>query len=222
MRINPLAGALVLSAGVQVSCVVAADGQPVVADNPPEANLLALVGRRSSVQYVEPEGNEVKFDAEYRVRIEVLQVLFGRYPAKEMEFSSFVHVGRAAFQQDEFGLVYISRYEGRFVQQKYLFQPLHRTYDGHLAGCGDPYGWMPDVHRHGVRAEPIAFSPPVTFDVGKRAQAQGFTSFSAPYFRIQSNIASCVMGNYPEDLFRVMAEGYLKARRVLDPTAEEI
>jgi hypothetical protein len=79
---------------------------------------------------------------------------------------------------------------------------------------------MPDVHRHGVKAESIAFDPPVTFDVRKGAEKQGFPSFQAPFFRIEDSVATCRMGNYPPELFRVMAEGYLKARGVFGPAPE--
>jgi len=33
-------------------------------------------------------------------------------------------------------------------------------------------------------------------------------------FRIENGVATCLMGNYPPELFRVMADGYLKARGV--------
>jgi hypothetical protein len=137
-----------------------------------------------------------------------------KYAPKEMEFSSFVHIGPAAFEKIEFGLVYVSREKGRFVQQKYLFQPVHRTATGRWAGCGDPYAWIPEAHRHGVKAEPIVFTPPVTFDVRKGAEKQGVPSFQAPFFRVDGDAATCLMGNYPRELFRVMADGYLKARGV--------
>lgn len=73
---------------------------------------------------------------------------------------------------------------------------------------------------HGVKADPIAFNPPVTFDVRKGAEEQGFPSFQAPFFRIENNIATCLMGNHPPELFRVMAEGYLKTRGVFGPVPE--
>jgi len=116
--------------------------------------------------------------------------------------------------------VYVSEYKGRLIQQRYLFQPVHRTSDGRWASCGDPYAWISDVHRHGVKAEPIAFSPLITFDVRKGAKEQGFPAFDAPFFRIEKDTATCLMGNYPRELFRVMAEGHLRARGVFGSVAE--
>ena len=214
MRIQ-IARALLLTAAISASCASAdnTSGRSVGASEP---NLIAFVGRRLRVQYVEPKG-DVMFDAEYRVRAEVLEMVFGKFGEKQIEFSSYVHVGEPAFGKDEFGLVYVSKHDGRFVQQKYLFQPVHRTRDGRWASCGDPYAWIADVHRHGVEAEPIMFDPSLTFDMQKGAREQGFPSFQAPFFRIDKNVAVCVMGNYPRELLRVMAEGYLRARGVLVP-----
>jgi hypothetical protein len=203
-----------------VGLSVTAAGKAGTIDSAQEPNLLAFVGHRISVQYVEPEGDDVRFDAEYRVRAEVLDLVFGKYGAKQIEFSSYVHIGEPAFGKHQYGLVYLSKYDGRFVQQKYLFQPVYRTSAGRWASCGDPYARISDVHRHGVKAESIAFDPPLTFDVRKGDREQGFPSFQAPFFRIEKNVATCVMGNYPPELFRVMAEGYLKARGVFGPGPE--
>jgi hypothetical protein len=182
-------------------------------------NLIAFVGRRISVEHVEPQDGEIPFDSHFKVRAEVLDVVFGSYAPEEIEFSSYVHIGEPAFGRNEFGLVYVSKYDGGYVHQKYLFQPLFKTNDGRWAGCGDPYGDMPEIHRHGVKAVPISFSPPATFDIAKEKEWHAAGFFSSPYFQIEGNVATCLMGNYPAELFRVMAEGYLDAREVLDPDA---
>jgi hypothetical protein len=183
-------------------------------------NLIAFVGRRIEVRCVEPPPDEIPFNAEYRVRAEVLQVVFGSYSRKEITFSSYVHMGPAAFEKDEFGLVYVSAHEGRFVQEKYLFQPVHPTADGRWAGCGDPYGAMADMHRHGVKAEAVTFRPPVVFDTAKMSKHEVERRYPEPFFRRQGEKAICLMGNYPAELFRVMKEGYLTARGVFGRTPE--
>src|SRR5687767_11429598 len=91
MRISRIAGAVVLSVALMASgagCSSAPDVGPI---SPREANLIAFVGRRLSIRYAEPKDNEARFDAEYRVHVEVLELVFGKYPSREMEFSSFVH-----------------------------------------------------------------------------------------------------------------------------------
>jgi hypothetical protein len=144
----------------------------------------------------------------------VLQVVFGSYPGEEITFRSYVHMGEPEFMKHEFGLVYVSEYEGRFVQQKYLFQAVYPTADGRWAGCGDPYARMPDMHRHGVKAETVVFRPPVVFDTARLSKTEKEKKYPAPFFRHQRGKATCSMGNYPSELFRVMKEGYLMARGV--------
>jgi hypothetical protein len=140
-----------------------AAASPVGEDGRTDVNLIAFVGRKIEARSVEPKPKkgEILLDAEYRLRYEVLQVVFGRYPKKQITFASYVHVGEPEWKKHEVGLVYVSKYQGRFVQQKYLFQALYPTADGRWAGCGDPYAGMPEIHRHGVKAEPIPFTPPV-------------------------------------------------------------
>ena len=179
-----------------------------------EANLIAFVGRKIDVQRIE---RAVNFDAEYFARFEVLKVVYGTYADKEISFSSFTHTGELKLEKHELGLVYVSKHDGRFVQQKYLFQPVYPTYDGRWAGCGDPYAGMPDVHRHSVRPEPIVFDPSVRFDISGLSANNIAARFPAPMFRHDGGTAICLMGNYPEELFRVMAEGVLKSRGVFGP-----
>jgi hypothetical protein len=183
-------------------------------DIPSRVNLIAFIGRRVAVQPVAPKPGESAFNEEYTATFEVLQVIYGSYPEKEIRFSSFVHTGEPGFLKHEVGLVYVSQRNGRFVQQKYLYQRLYATKDGRWAGCGDPYEGMADEHRHGVKPVPIAFDPPVRIHMRERSAWEPRRRFPAPLFRRMGNVAICRMGNYPDDLFRVMADGILKARGV--------
>jgi hypothetical protein len=206
--------------GVDASVPSTTDGGPSVVDSrlpagrgQSDVNLIAFVGRRIEARYVErmPKKNEIILDAEYFLRYEVLQVVFGTYSKKRITFSSYVHIGTPAFLQHKYGLIYVSEHDGRLVQQKYLFQPVYPTADGRWAGCGDPYGDMPG---HDVKPEPITFKPPVVFDIRDMPEFVIERRFPSPMFRRKEGSVVCEMGNYPEDLFRVMKDGYLKARGV--------
>lgn len=187
---------------------------------PAPANLVAFVGHRVSARAIPPKRGTIAFDAEYALTAEVLEVVYGTYMKKTISFSSYVHIGDPPFAKNEFGLVYVSRYRGRFIQQKYLFQPVYPTKDGHWAGCGDPYAHVPDIHRHGVKPEPIVFKPPVRFDTLGLSDSQVKQEYPSPIFRVEGRTAVCLMGSYPPELFRVMAEGYLKARGVFGPNPD--
>jgi hypothetical protein len=211
-------GALFTVLVLAASCSDHTDMSKEAANDGDTANLVVFIGRRISVQAVEPKKDEIQFDREFRVRVEVLDMVYGKYGPKEMEFSSFVHVGPPAFANEEFGLVYVSREEERFIQQKYLFQPVFRTSDGRWAGCGDPYDGLPEMHRHGVKALPISFNPPVTFSISKERGRHSPSYFQAPFFKVEGDVATCLMGNYPAELYKVMAEGYLMYRGVFSST----
>lgn len=183
----------------------------------PGVNLLAFVGKKIEARRVQPKDGQAHFDAEYFLRYEILQVVFGNYSKREISFSSYVHIGNPKFVEHDFGLVYVSEYDGRFVQQKNIFQPVYPTENGRWAGCGDPYQGVSDIHRHGLTPQPIAFRPPVVFDVRGLSEPVIAQRFPSPIFRRSGNSVLCEMGNYPEELFRVMEEGYLKARGVFGP-----
>jgi hypothetical protein len=187
--------------------------KPAAEPGPPPVNLVAFVGRKIEARYVDPKPGPPRFDAEYFLRYEVLQVVFGSYQKKEISFSSYVHVGQPPFLDHEYGLVYVSEDGERWVQQKYLFQPVYPTADGRWAGCGDPYGggW---IHGSGVEAEPTKFKPPVVFDIRNVPEFVREREYPLPLFRYENETAVCLMGNYPDALFRVMKEGFLTARGV--------
>jgi hypothetical protein len=185
---------------------------------PAGANLLVFVGRKLDVQRIEHEG---AFDVEYLARFEVLKVVYGSYPDKEISFSSYTHTGEVELDKHELGLVYVSKYDDRFVQQKYIYQTVYPTHDGRWAGCGDPYAKEPEVHRHGVKPEPIELDPPVRFDITGLSKNNIAHRYPTPWFRIDGDTATCLMGNYTDELFQVMAEGVLKARGVFGPVDDE-
>jgi hypothetical protein len=91
MRIRLAFGICAAAVATRVLSAAGAEARDAGASNTGEPNLMAFVGRRLSVQRVKPKDDEVRFDAEFRVRAEVLELVFGKYAAKEMEFSSYVH-----------------------------------------------------------------------------------------------------------------------------------
>ena len=191
------------------------------APSEPAVNLIAFVGRKIEVRYIErePKPNEWLFDAEFLLRYEVLEVVFGSFPRKEMTFTSYVHVGEPEFKKHKFGLLYVSEHEGQLFHQKYLFQAVYPTADGRWAGCGDSNGWLPAQSSRRVKPDMVAFWPPVVFNTRRMTQAEIGKKYPAPFFRQEKGKAICVMGNYTPELFQVMKDGPLTGRRVFPPPA---
>jgi hypothetical protein len=71
-----------------------------------------------------------------------------------------------------------------------------------------------------VKPERIVFDPPVRFDTLGLPDFQVKREYPPPLFRVDGRTAVCLMGNYPAELFRVMADGYLKARGVFGPAPD--
>jgi hypothetical protein len=199
-------------------------------------HLIAFVGRVLDFRVVRRKG----LSAERAAKFEVLQVLYGSYSGRTISFASYAHEGGHDLGAHEYWIVYVSKNKtGRLVQETYLGQPVYPTADGRWAGCGDPYAKMPPDFPHIVQPEPVIFSPPVKFKtqgLSRREldQLLGLASTPPPnkfktrslspeeldrlypkqFFRRDEDSVTCIMGNYPRELFRVMSETYLQNRRV--------
>jgi len=193
---------------------------PALAERPDspgdqQVNLVAFIGRRLDIrEIVEPiPDGSIRFNSKHRARYQVLQVIFGTYPAPEIEFSAYEHMG-LGFDRFETVLLYVSREGDDLIQQKYQFQPVFMTERGTWAGCGDPYAGEPAPDKRTVHAIPLIFAPEVTFETAGLTESQIHARFPSPYFQISHGVAICRMGATPEDLLRVKREGVLKWRGV--------
>jgi hypothetical protein len=217
--LTPVAAAAEKSSPPDAGSSPSDDSRLAAGRSHPAANLIAFVGKKIEARYVEPKPQKPGiwlFDAEYFLRYKVLEVVYGTYSAKEIAFSSYIHTGEPAFKKYKFGLVYVSEYDGRLVQQKYLFQGVYPTADGRWASCGDPYADWPNT-KGPIKPEPVDFRPAVVFDTRRISEAEIEKRFPAPLFRLERGKAICLMGNYPAELFQVMRNGPLLGRRVFPP-----
>ena len=203
----------------------ASRGNPARADDrptrlefvaPPGANLFAFVGRKIDLRevYDVPVPGEMLLDNHFVARYRVLEIVYGNSPGPEVTFDVYDHYGTPAFAKFETVLLYLSRFKGKWFHEKYLFQPVYPTSNGRWASCGFPYKDIPKVHWHGVKDEPIEFEPPLTFPLAGLSSADIGRRFSYSYYKYESGLARCIRGNYPRELFRVMAEGVLRGRGV--------
>jgi hypothetical protein len=183
---------------------------------PPGANLFAFVGRKIDLRKVNdvPGANELLLDNHFVARYRVLETVYGNSPGPEVTFDVYDHYGRLGFAKFETVLLYLSRFKARWFQQKYLFQAVYPTSNGRWASCGFAYEDIPEMHWHGVKEEPIEFEPPLTFPLAGLSSAEIARRFPDSYYTYESGRARCIRGNYPRELFRVMAEGVLNARGV--------
>ena len=179
-------------------------------------NLLVFVGERIEIKQVAntPPPAVIALDLKFEARYKVLTVIFGAYTGSEIDFAVFDHYGRPAFANYETVVLYVSRYDGQLIHQKYQFNPVYRTADGRWAGCGDPYQHEPEVHRGPLRARPIDFRPEVAFSVSGLPSAEIKKRYPSEYFSRNGDVVKCTAGAYAEELFEAKRNGVLKARGV--------
>lgn len=187
--------------------------------NPPQAgaevppgNLIAFVGKRIKVRKIPDPKNIVRFDNEFEARYKVLSVIFGSYRGREIKFTVFDHYGDPAFVRYETVLLYVSKHRGKFYHEKYQYHAVYPTQDGRWAGCGDPYQNEPSVHRGDVQAQPIKFSPELTFNLSGVKTEEIRERFPSRYFEFRGNVAVCKAGVYAQELFEIKRRGVLKVR----------
>lgn len=181
----------------------------------PGENLIVFVGRRIQLREITKprmEANGWQMDYQFRATYEVLDLVCGRYDSEQIRFDVYDHYGEPYFAQFETVLLFVSRYDGRLVHQKYQFSDVYRTADGSWAGCGDPYKYEPEVHRGPIRARPMRYESDVTFSVSGLSEAEIRERYPSDYFSRRGDIVICQAGATLTDLFAVKRDGVLRAR----------
>jgi hypothetical protein len=160
-----------------------------------------------------PPGQPFIWDEKYIAQYEVLRVLCGVHPSDQIAFEVYDHYGVPAFAEFETVLLYVSRYNGRLVHQKYLYNPVYETTSGGWAGCGDPYA-LDDVHRGHIRAVPVSFQSEVSFPVTNLTESEVSERYPSAYFASRGERVVCTAGAPIDSLFAIKRDGYLRAREI--------
>ena len=149
-----------------------------------------------------------------KAKYKILQVVYGDYYKDEIEFEAYDHYTTPEFITYKTVLLFISEFEGKYYQQKYMFDPLAKTKDGRWAG---PYSsdYEHPYNKHTkIKPEKIDFIEDISFPTKfKNDDGNEFTlSYPEPYFKTVGDKAIAVYGNYIPELFKLKKEGVLTAR----------
>ena len=143
-----------------------------------------------------------------------MQPVYGNYSKDIIEFEAYDHYGTPKFVEYKTVLLFVSEYEGKYYQEKYMFDPLAKTKDGRWAGpysseYEHPYNKHTTVKPEKVDfVEEISFPTKIINDDGKE-----FTlSYQEPFFKTVGDKAIAVYGNYIPELFKLRRDGVLTAR----------
>jgi hypothetical protein len=186
-------------------------------------NLIAFVGEKISVTEFEPETapDAILMDSAFKARYRVIEVIYGTYAEKTLEFEAYDHYGRPGFENHRHVLLFVSSAGGAFYHQKYQYFPVFKTKSGRWAGCGDPYQFEPDMHRGIISAHSLDFNRDAYFDISRHSRREKREYFPSEYFQIRDGKAYCKKGNTVQELFEVKKQGVLKARGLFEEDANQ-
>ncbi|MEZ4332412.1 MAG: hypothetical protein R3F35_11695 [Myxococcota bacterium] len=166
---------------------------------PEPSEVLVILGRALAVfelQY--PSGVQKvlrpRFDHEFRARMKVLEVLYGRFNQPEIEIESYVHLlPGPGFATQDAVVIYLTRHGNRWIQEKYQYDVAHPIAGGEWAICGRwTFRFAPDDPP--LEPEPIEFDPPVVFDLSTLGGTRKASRYSPGTLLQGGSSARCVKG----------------------------
>lgn len=181
-------------------------------DNNP---LFVFVGEKIWVEPLPHESGSM--DNGFKARYAILKKVYGQFSADTIEFVAYDHYGTPPFSKFKNVLLYVSADSGMYYHQKYMYNDVYRTKDGHWAGT---YAWDDYEHAYNkntkIKPVKIDFSETVYYAT-KMVNDEGQTltrTLPKPYFRTVGDSAVAVYGNYVDELFMLKRDGYLTAREI--------
>jgi hypothetical protein len=182
--------------------------------------LFVFVGRKLSIQK-QPiprpplSDSMILFSYEnYKARYEIIQELYGDFKGKEIEFGVDDHFGLPDFSKSEYALLFVYQRNGKLHHVKYQYFDVYKTTNGRWASCGDPFNFdekFKDSIKTPIQVVKLDFPRPVTFIINRSKDSLTISNvFPVPYFKVEGQVATGLMGCYVEDLFVVKKEGILK------------
>lgn len=190
---------------IKIPCV------PYIECDAPAEKLFVFVGEKISVQPGERVNYCERFllDSRYEARYKIIKNIYGDYKGDSISFTVYDHYGVPAFSQHQYVLLFVSQYCGKLYHEKYQYFDVYPTENGRWASPGNPYrSDKPDSTK--IIPQKIGFGK-LNFDkiIDQRKRGMQFTE---PYFKIEGNCVTPVLGAYAEELFEVKKSGTLKAR----------
>ncbi|TFF35023.1 hypothetical protein [Mucilaginibacter psychrotolerans] len=185
-------------------------------------SLYVFVGEKIAVSRYNPADedpdtmnrkNKIYFDEAFHAKYRVIKNVFNKITSDTIYFDAFDHYGTPPFSKYRYVLLFVSKENGKFYHEKYQFYNVYQTKNGRWASPGDPYAFDQKGDTE-VKAVPLDFKEPVTFDVSKISPENIKRYYPAPYYKIEGGKAIALMGNYVEELFIVKKEGVLEARGI--------
>jgi hypothetical protein len=146
---------------------------------------IVFVGEKISFEPIPQKDGEIHFDKGFRATYKILKKLYGSYSADTIVFESYTHKEPfPGFSKCKNPLLYLSKDDGKWYQEKYQYDEVFPTKNGRWAGVGKSWEYGHSNNKD-VKTEPE---------------------------NILFNDGTTSIGNYAEDLFYLRRHGVLAAR----------
>lgn len=183
-------------------------------ENERKNSLFVFVGEKISFDTIPYEPGD--FDNGFRAKYKILERVYGVYPKETIEFEAYDHYGSPPFANYKHVLMYVSEHEGKYYQEKYMFDDVYITKDGRWAGSySDEYNHAFNKNTT-IKPLKISFVEEVSYPTSYKDSEDKtvLLDYPKPYFRIDGDKAIAVYGNYIEELFKLKKDGVLTAREL--------
>jgi hypothetical protein len=195
----------------------------------PESRIVAFVGKLVSIKELpdpcgeskaekssqDPESICIAFDALFEARYEVIEVLSGELPSKDVTFNIADHYGFPRFADYRHALLFVDIGSTENWLAKYQGYAVHPASAGSWASCGNPYDERSGDAPRGLR--PVSFAR----DFGTIGE---FTSegvarrlFDSKEMVVEGDRITCRNGVYAAELYDRVRAGVMSARGIKLP-----
>ena len=180
--------------------------------------LYVFVGKKLSIKKLPrptvPDSLIIFSYENYKAKYKIIQNVFGDYDGKTIEFNTNDHSRVPGFSKSKYALLFVFKHNGKLHHVRYQYFDVYRTTSGRWASCGDPYYFdekYKDKITTPIPVVKLNFPKPVTFKIKPTMDSAMINEvFPEPYFKVEGQVATGLMGSYVEYLFIVKKEGILK------------
>jgi hypothetical protein len=156
----------------------------------------------------------IHFDQGFKATYRIIENVFNHYKKDTIEFEAYDHYGIPAFSKFKDVLLFVFKKDVKMYHVKYLYSDVYLAKDGRWACPGHPIK-LDKALRKPFKTKPIQFLHPVTFDLtGMKAERIKFL-YPEPYYKIENNKATALMGVYVDELLPIKKEDFLDRDEIL-------
>lgn len=180
-------------------------------------SLYVFVGKKVSIKKAtQPKlkADQIRFYTKYKLKFKVVQNIYNKLEEKTVIFYSAAHLGMRELPTSDYSLLFLSNKNGQYNLIRFQFFDVYQTKDGRWASCGDPFysdEQFKDSLKTTIPVGKLNYKKPVTFKVNPSLDSAKVKEvFPEPYFKVEGQTATGLMGSYVDDLFIIKKEGVLK------------